>query len=213
MSLLSTYTQFLASPTSSVLAHDASINYIPTLTTINEPAGVIKHLAAQAKVLTKKSEKVISSVEGQHSLCIEFGTTIEFLTGGGALLPGLDDNFLTDKIVVLPMVCFPPLQRLCLKLIRPRLDPRCRLQPPRQGPPYPYLLGPRLPPQEHRCHWLARPQLADSRWQGSDSSHVFQHRCGTAVHCQFPSLYCVQQRHKYQRNGRPTRDPILVQVA
>jgi hypothetical protein len=109
MSLLSTYTQFLASPTSSVLAHDASINYIPTLTTINEPAGVIKHLAAQAKVLTKKSEKIISSVEGQDSLCIEFGTTIEFLTGGGALLPGLDDNFLADKIVVLPMVCF----RLC----------------------------------------------------------------------------------------------------
>jgi hypothetical protein len=104
MSLLATYTKFLAAPTANVLADDASINYIPTLTTINEPGSIIKHLLAQAKVLTKKSEKVINSLEAGHSLCVEFGSTIEFLTGGGALLPGLDDNFLADKTVVLPMV-------------------------------------------------------------------------------------------------------------
>jgi hypothetical protein len=104
MSLLSTYIQFLAAPTDKVLADDASINYIPTLTTINESTSIIKHLLAQAKVLTKKSEKAISSIESADSLCVEFGSTIEFLSGGGALLPGLDDNFLADKTVVLPMV-------------------------------------------------------------------------------------------------------------
>jgi hypothetical protein len=104
MTLLEVYNQFLRSPTTSVLADGVAINYVPTLTTINEPNALIKHLAAQAKLFTKKAEKVISVVEGPNSLSAEMETTIEFVAGGGALLPGMDDNFLADKIVVFPMV-------------------------------------------------------------------------------------------------------------
>lgn len=104
MTLLQSYTQFLVSPTTAVLADDASINYVPTLTTVNEPAAIIKHLAAQAKVFTKKSEKVINAIESENSLCAEVETNIEFVSGGGALLPGLDDNFLADKSVLFPMI-------------------------------------------------------------------------------------------------------------
>ncbi|KAF2675324.1 hypothetical protein BT63DRAFT_395951 [Microthyrium microscopicum] len=104
MTLLQSYTQFLGSPTPDVLADAATINYIPTLTTISEPAAIIKHLAAQAKVLTKKTEKVIHAFESDCNLCAEVETHIEFVTGGGALLPGLDDNFLADKTVVFPMI-------------------------------------------------------------------------------------------------------------
>lgn len=110
--LLSSYTQFLASPSTAVIAENGSLHYVPTLTTINEPSAIIKHLAAQNKVLRKKAEKVLSSLESASSLCVEFETTVEFVAAGGALLPGLDDNFLADKIVTLPMVsstdrCYP----------------------------------------------------------------------------------------------------------
>lgn len=104
MSLRQIYERFLASPSPEALAPGASISYVPTLTTINEPAAILKHLTAQQKQLTKKSEKVLSAVEGEGSLCLEVDTTIEFLLGGGTILPGLDDNFLADRMVFFPMV-------------------------------------------------------------------------------------------------------------
>lgn len=105
MALTGIYTQFLKSPTTAVLADGVAIHYVPTLTTINEPTAVIKHLAAQSKLLHKKSENVISAVEGSFSISLEVETVIEFVSGGGALVPGLDDNFLADKIVTFPLVC------------------------------------------------------------------------------------------------------------
>lgn len=105
MALSAVYSQFLRSPTTAVLADGVAIHYVPTLTTIHEPNALIKHLAAQAKVLIKKNEKVISGVEGPNSISLEVETVIEFVSGGGALVPGLDDNFLADKIVTLPLVC------------------------------------------------------------------------------------------------------------
>jgi hypothetical protein len=104
MSLQQVYTAFLASPSTAQLADNASIHYVPTLTTIAEPAAIIKHLSTQAKLLTKKVEKPLSVVEGRNSLCLEVETTIEFIAGGGAYAPGLDDNFLSDKLVTLPVV-------------------------------------------------------------------------------------------------------------
>jgi hypothetical protein len=108
MALSAAYTQFLRSPTTAVLADTVAIHYVPTLTTINEPSALLKHLAAQAKVFIKKRENIISCVEGPASLSAEIETTIEFISGGGALLPGLDDNFLSDKVVSFPMVCLLP---------------------------------------------------------------------------------------------------------
>jgi hypothetical protein len=104
MSLKTRYEAFLSSPSSGALAENASINYIPTLTTINDPTPIVKHLAAQAKLLTKKSERILGTVESRDGLCVDVDTTIEFIAGGGAYLPGLDDNFLADKIVNFPVV-------------------------------------------------------------------------------------------------------------
>jgi hypothetical protein len=104
MALSAVYTQFLKSPTTSVLGDGAALHYVPTLTSINEPAAIIKHFAAQAKLFIKKSEKPINIIDGSNSICAEMETVIQFLTGGGALLPGLDDNFLSDKTVTIPLV-------------------------------------------------------------------------------------------------------------
>ncbi|KAF1813704.1 hypothetical protein P152DRAFT_457072 [Eremomyces bilateralis CBS 781.70] len=104
MSLSQLYKQFLASPNASFLADDASLCYVPTLVTINNATAVIKHYTSQAKQLSKKAEKFVSVVEGSNALSIDVETTIEFQTGGGAYLPGLDDNFLTEKVVVLPSI-------------------------------------------------------------------------------------------------------------
>ena len=46
-------------------------------------------------------------VEGRHALSVDVETTLEFLNGGGAYLPGLDDNFVADRTVTFPMVSVP----------------------------------------------------------------------------------------------------------
>ncbi|OCL11737.1 hypothetical protein AOQ84DRAFT_437484 [Glonium stellatum] len=104
MSLSAKYQQFLANPSTAALAEKASIHYITTLTTINEPTAIIKHLSAQSKQLEKKSEKVLSAIESSNGLCLDVETTLEFIFGGGAFLPGLDDNFLADRTVTFPVV-------------------------------------------------------------------------------------------------------------
>lgn len=104
-SLKAKYEAFLASPSTGALADNASVNYVPTLVTINEPTAILKHLATQRKLLTKKSERVLSTIASSDGLCVDVDTTIEFIAGGGAFLPGLDDNFLSDKIVHFPVVC------------------------------------------------------------------------------------------------------------
>lgn len=103
-SLKAIYQNFLASPSASALADDASLNYITTLTTINSATAVNKHMKALGAVLKKKQEKVLSTVEGANAICLDVETTIEFVTGGGAYLPGLDDNFLADRVVTFPVV-------------------------------------------------------------------------------------------------------------
>ena len=103
-SLRSLYQSFLASPNASALNNNASLNYITTLTTINTAAAIIKHHTAHQKALTKKEEKILSCIEGSDALCLDVETTLEFITGGGAYLPGLDDNFVADRVVTFPMV-------------------------------------------------------------------------------------------------------------
>lgn len=107
MSLQSTYKQFITAPNASLLATNASIHYITTLTSINGSAQIIKHLNVQNHELKKKEQKFLDVVEGQDSLAVEVQTCIEFETGGGAYLPSLDDNFLTDRVVNLPIVSIP----------------------------------------------------------------------------------------------------------
>jgi len=106
-SLKATYQSYLANPSASTLNENASLNYITTLTTINTATAIVKHNAAHQKVLRKKEYKILSCIEGGDALCLDIETTLEFVSGGGAYLPGLDDNFLADRIVTFPMVGNP----------------------------------------------------------------------------------------------------------
>ncbi|KAL8712394.1 MAG: hypothetical protein Q9220_003242 [cf. Caloplaca sp. 1 TL-2023] len=98
------YQSYLASPNASAFAVDGSINYITTLTTVHKVDAIAKHLEIQQRSLKKRNEKLLSAIEGDHSLCLEVETTLEFLTGGGTYLPGLDDNFLIDQVVTFPVI-------------------------------------------------------------------------------------------------------------
>jgi hypothetical protein len=108
MSLRDSYDRFLANPSTGALASSATLHYITTLTSIQDATAVVKHWAAQEKQLKKKSQKIIDAVEGSHALSVDVETTIEFLSGGGAYLPGLDDNFVSDRTVTFPMVRLQP---------------------------------------------------------------------------------------------------------
>ena len=103
-SLKAIYQRYLATPDAAAFASDGSLNYITTLTTIHKSEAVAKHLVAHQRVLRKKHENILSTVESDNALCLEVETTIEFITGGGTFLPGLDDNFLADQSVTLPIV-------------------------------------------------------------------------------------------------------------
>ena len=103
-SLKSVYQSFLTNPNASALNDNTSLHYITTLTTISSAAAIVRHHAAHQKVLTKKEEKILSCVEGSNALCLDIETTLEFIAGGGAYLPGLDDNFLVDRAVTFPIV-------------------------------------------------------------------------------------------------------------
>lgn len=104
MTLSDTYQRFLERPSQGALAEKAALHYITTLTTITDAPAIIKHFQVQEKLLKKTKQQVVSVVEGRHALSLDVETTIEFLNGGGAYLPGLDDNFVADRTVTFPMV-------------------------------------------------------------------------------------------------------------
>ncbi|OAX78855.1 hypothetical protein ACJ72_06833 [Emergomyces africanus] len=104
MSLKTVYEQFLAEPAAASLSADAALNYITTTTSFFHPEPIIKHITSQSRVLKKKSEKIINAVEGAQSLCLDVETSLEFTSGGGAYLLELDDNFIVDRVVTLPIV-------------------------------------------------------------------------------------------------------------
>jgi hypothetical protein len=111
MSLHAIYESFLGNPDAASLAETASLKYITTLTTVNKAEIIATHLQTQNKtVVKKKAEKVIGAVEGPSALSLDVETTLEFISGGGAYLPGLE-NFVTDKIVTFPVVSQPELMQ------------------------------------------------------------------------------------------------------
>ncbi|KAK4129577.1 hypothetical protein N657DRAFT_652930 [Parathielavia appendiculata] len=101
MALQAAYKQFLASPSSSALAENASLHYVTTTTSFSGATGIIKHLASVRNKIKKKKEDALFAIENQHALALEVDTTLEFVTSGGPYLPGLDDNFLADRTVYL----------------------------------------------------------------------------------------------------------------
>lgn len=113
MALQAAYKQFLAAPNSSALASDASLHYITTTTTHAGSTDIIKHLGTQRNQIKKKKENCLHVVEGNNAIAAEMETTLEFVISGGAYLPGLDDNFLTDRTVNLVVVSAPACQSAC----------------------------------------------------------------------------------------------------
>ena len=152
MALQAAYQQYLATPNSSFLAENASLHYITTLTTFHGPAEIIKHLNTQTKKIKKKSEKIIDVVDGSSSLALETELTVEFLTGGGAYLPGIDDNFLADREVTFLVVCYSIGSTCCSVCANKAgfLDPHCLLRCERQNNSNSTELGPGLSPEVDR---------------------------------------------------------------
>ncbi|KAI2616438.1 hypothetical protein GGS26DRAFT_578221 [Hypomontagnella submonticulosa] len=104
MALAAVYKQFLATPNSSQLVDEASLHYITTTTSYRGSTEILKHLSTSTKQLKKKKEVFLSVVEGQNAIAAEVDTAIEFILAGGPYLPGLDDNFLADRTVNLPIM-------------------------------------------------------------------------------------------------------------
>ncbi|RMD42638.1 hypothetical protein DV735_g2480, partial [Chaetothyriales sp. CBS 134920] len=103
MSLIAIYERFLASPNPLSLSDNAALHYVPTLTSFTEPGPVIRHLESQSKEVVKpKSFKTINAVQGPSSVALEVDTTLEFLSGGGAYLPRLE-NLVSGRVVNLPV--------------------------------------------------------------------------------------------------------------
>ena len=103
MALASSYQTFRTTGNPAGLCSDAALHYVPTLLTHKEPTAIAKHLAAQAKELLKK-EEVLSSVETATALVQEVQTRLEFRTGGGAYLPGLEENLIADQMATVVIV-------------------------------------------------------------------------------------------------------------
>lgn len=102
--MAATYKRFLASPNSSFLADDATLHYVTTTTSFTGATQIIKHLNALQKQVKKKREDILTQIEAQNAIALEFNTGLEFQTSGGAYLPGLDDNFVSDRLAYLPIV-------------------------------------------------------------------------------------------------------------
>lgn len=126
MSAKDIYQRFLDLPNPISLSENASLHYITTLTTFAQPAQIVRHLESQAKKVVKtRSVKIISAVEGANALALEVETVLEFISGGGAYLPGLE-NFVVDKIATLPLVRGPHCRREFLTDLN-NPDPHCLL--------------------------------------------------------------------------------------
>lgn len=126
MTLRDAYAAFLATPSTGALADGASLHYIATLTSIHDAPAILKHLAVQDKLLKKTKQAMLDAVEGDGGLSVDVETTIEFGSGGGAYLPGLDDNFVADRTVTFPMV---PMPRPALARSPPGCPASCVLAP------------------------------------------------------------------------------------
>lgn len=114
MALAAVYRQFLAAPGTSHLADNATLHYITTTTSYRGSADIVKHFNASRNQFQKKKEDFLSTIEGHNAIAVEVDTVLEFGSSGGPYLPSLDDNFLADRTVYLPIVCLGLLEQLGL---------------------------------------------------------------------------------------------------
>lgn len=82
------------------------MHFITTLITVNSAEAITKYLSRESAQLKKRVEKPLGVIESADSLVLEMETEMEFLCSGGNYLPALDDNFLADQVVMVPIVSF-----------------------------------------------------------------------------------------------------------
>lgn len=128
MSLQQVYTRFLASPDSKALFESPSMHFITTLITINSTEEILKYLTREPTFLKKRIEKPLSAIENSDSLVLEMETEMEFISSGGNYLPALDDNFLADQVVMVPIVHIVNFEDGLIKQIRLYWDQSCLLK-------------------------------------------------------------------------------------
>jgi hypothetical protein len=87
-----------------MLAEKASLHYVTTTTSVFGATEIIKHLNSLQKQVKAKKQEFLNVVDGQTTIAVEIDTALEFQTSGGAYLPGLDDNFLSDRVAYLSIV-------------------------------------------------------------------------------------------------------------
>ncbi|EFR02139.1 hypothetical protein MGYG_05141 [Nannizzia gypsea CBS 118893] len=104
MTLQAIYEGFLARPEPETLAQQAALHYITTTTSHTGSQDIIKHLQVVRRTLDKTSQVTLSAVEGASSLCLEVETSLLFTCGGGPYLLSLDDNFVVDQTVIIPII-------------------------------------------------------------------------------------------------------------
>lgn len=102
-----TYEKFLSAPKEEYLSPEASLAYITTALTYKGAASVVKQLKKQEVDFSRRDDKQLNVVEAGSTLVVETETTIEFQENGGAFLPGIDDNFVSERTVVFPIVRIP----------------------------------------------------------------------------------------------------------
>lgn len=104
MTLKEIYQRFLDLPNPLSLSENVSLHYITTLNTFSSGGDIVRHLESQNKKVVKtKNARIISVVESTNALALEVETVLEFISGGGTYLPGLE-NFITDKTATIPTV-------------------------------------------------------------------------------------------------------------
>ena len=104
MGLQAAYERFLQRPIPANFAENATLQYVTTLKSFKGGSKIVEHIGEQQQnVVKKKAEKIISVVEGSTAVVVIAETTLEFVSAGGAYLPGLD-SFIIDRQATLPIV-------------------------------------------------------------------------------------------------------------
>lgn len=163
MTLKAIYQRFLDLPNPLSLSENVSLHYITTLKTFSSPAKIVQHLETQNKKEVKtKNGRIISAVESPNAVALEIETVLEFISGGGTYLPGLE-NFIVDKIATIPTV------GLCgsyTGLVKPLTvtfpDSFCPFRRRTEDLANSHLLGSGIFAQTDRSHWIKRQKLAGS---------------------------------------------------
>lgn len=103
---ITVYKAFLLSPQELHLSSKPKLTYVTTCSTLEGVNAILENHKLNNRHL-KKTENIISAHISFDSLVLETVTTIDFRNGVGSYVPTLDQNFVVDHSVVVPIVSNP----------------------------------------------------------------------------------------------------------